>query len=162
MPDDVDTWKKAQDANSAVHEAMADEKAEEFGVTYEEMEIGGIPVVKVTPPELSSKGKLAVYTHGGGHVLFSAKGLIEGAMVVAAKTKLQVIAVDYTLAPHSKWQNTTDEVISVFKVLAEEGYPAENIILYGGSAGGGLAAATTLKMPDLGMQMRGALVLWSP
>ena len=35
-------------------------------------------------------------------------------------------------------------------------------MLYGDSAGGGLAAGVTLKMRDLGMEMPAALVLWSP
>jgi len=70
--------------------------------------------------------------------------------------------VDYTLAPHSRWQETTDEVISVFKALARQGFTADDIVLYGDSAGGGLAAGVTLKMRDLGMEMPAALVLWSP
>ena len=161
-PDDVEGWKVLQDVNDEAKEAKADEKAAAFGVTYEETEIAGIPVVKVTPSELSSEDKIAVYTHGGAYVLNSAKAVIESAMFVAAETGLQVIAVDYTLAPHSRWQDTTDEVITVFKALAEQGFTANDILLYGDSAGGGLAAGVTLKMRDLGMEMPAALVLWSP
>ena len=161
-PDDLEGWKAVQAANDQAKEAKADEKAALFGVTYEEREIAGIPVVEVTPSKLASTDKIAVYTHGGAYVLNSARAVIEAAMFFSAETSLRVIAVDYTLAPHSRWQETTDEVISVFKALAEQGFTAENIVLYGDSAGGGLAAAVTLKMRDLGMQMPAALVLWSP
>ena len=161
-PDDLEAWKAVQAAIDEVKEAKADEKAAAFSVTYEESEIAGIPVVEVTPSKLASTDKLAVYTHGGAYVLNSAKAVIEAAMFFAAETGLRVIAVDYTLAPHSKWQETTDEVISVFKALAEQGFTGDDIVLYGDSAGGGLAAGVTLKMRDLGMEMPAALVLWSP
>ena len=161
-PDDLEAWKAVQAAIDEVKEAKADEKAAAFGVTYEESEIAGIPVVEVTPSELASTDKIVVYTHGGAYVLNSAKAVIEAPMFIAAETGLRVIAVDYTLAPHSKWQQTTDEVISVFKALAEQGFTAGDIVLSGDSAGGGLAAGVTLKMRDLGMEMPAALALWSP
>ena len=161
-PDDIAGWKSVQAANNKGKEAKADEKAVAFGVTYKEYEIAGIPVVEVTPSELVSADRIAIYTHGGAYVLNSAKAVIESAMFFAAETGLRVIAVDYTLAPHSRWQETTDEVISVFKALAKQGFTADDIVLYGDSAGGGLAASVTLKMRDLGMAMPAALVLWSP
>lgn len=161
-PDDVDGWTALQAANDGAKEAGIDEKAKTFGVAYREVELGGIPVVEVSPATLVSADKIAVYTHGGAYVLNSAKAVIESAMLFSAETGLKVYAVDYTLAPHSKWQPTTDEVIKVFKALAEQGFAADDIVLFGDSAGGGLAAGVTLKMRDLGMKMPAALVLWSP
>jgi acetyl esterase/lipase len=158
-PDDLEGWKAVQTANDKVKEAATDEKAAAFGVTYKESEIAGIPVVEVTPSELASTDKIAVYTHGGAYVLNSAKAVIEAAMFFAAETGLRVIAVDYTLAPHSRRQETTDEVIGVFKALAEQGFTANDIVLCGDSAGGGLAAGVTRKMRDLGMEMPAALAL---
>ena len=55
-----------------------------------------------------------------------------------------------------------DEVINVFKALAEQGFSGNDVVLFGDSAGSGLAAGVTLKMRDLGMEMPAALVLWSP
>jgi hypothetical protein len=85
-PDDLEGWKAVQAANDKPKEAAADEKAAAFGVTYEESEIAGIPVVKVTPSELARTDKIAVYTHGGAYVLNSAKAVIESAMFFAAET----------------------------------------------------------------------------
>jgi len=161
-PDDAEGWKAVQRANDQVKESTADKKADSFGVTYKEISIAGIPVVEVIPANLKSKERIAVYTHGGAYVLNSAKAVIESAMFFAAETGLRVMAVDYTLAPHSKWQDTTDDVIGIFKALAEQGFEPGDIVLYGDSAGGGLAAGVTLKMRDLGMDMPAALVLWSP
>jgi len=161
-PGDIEGWKALQAANDEAKETRTAEKAAAFGVTYKEGEIGGIPVIEVTPSKLASTDKIAVYTHGGAYVLNSAKAVIESAMLFGSETGLRVIAVDYTLAPHSKWQETTDQVVRVFKALAEQGFTADDIVLYGDSAGGGLAAGATLKMRDLGMEMPAALVLWSP
>jgi acetyl esterase/lipase len=161
-PDDIEGWRALQRANDEAKESRADEKAAAFGVTYRELEIAGVPVVEVLPSELASSDKLAVYTHGGAYVLNSAKAVVDSAMFFAAETGLRVIAVDYTLAPHSRWRDTTDEVVRVFKALAEQGFEPGDIVLFGDSAGGGLAAGVTLKMRDLGMGVPSALVLWSP
>ena len=127
--DDIEGWKVFQGAIEKELEPLADDKAAAFGVTYKEYEIAGIPVVEVMPSKLASTDKIAVYLHGGGYVLFSAKALIESAMFFASETGLRVIAVDYTLAPHSKWEQTTDEIVNVFKSLAEQGFTADNIVL---------------------------------
>jgi len=161
-PNDVEGWKALQRANDEAKEPSADKKAAAFGVTFKEISIAGIPVIEVIPAKLASTKKIAVYTHGGAYVLNSAKAVIESAMFFAAETGLRVLAVDYTLAPHSKWQDTIEDVIGVFKALANQGYAPGDIVLYGDSAGGGLAAGVTLKMRDLGMDMPAALVLWSP
>jgi acetyl esterase/lipase len=82
--------------------------------------------------------------------------------LVAARTGLRVISIDYTLAPHARWPQITDQVVAVFKALQREGIPMRKIALYGDSAGGSLAAGAVLKMRDLGLKMPAALVLWSP
>ena len=161
-PDDIDSWKAIQTASDKEKEAKADKFAELFGAHYEETTIAGIPVVKVTPSKIVTKNKIGVYTHGGAYVFNSAKAVIQSPMLFASRTGLEVIAIDYTLAPHSKWQKTTDEVVAVFKELARQGFAPGDIVLFGDSAGGGLAAGATLKMRNLGMDLPGALILWSP
>nr|WP_185977007.1 alpha/beta hydrolase [Shewanella psychropiezotolerans] len=66
-----------------------------------------------------------------------------------------MISVDYTLAPHAKYDTITDQVISVIQGLTKQGYKMSDIAIYGDSAGGGLAAG-------LGMDLPAAVVLWSP
>jgi acetyl esterase/lipase len=82
---------------------------------------------------------------------------------VANSTGLRIISVDYSLAPISKWNQTTNEVLSVIKALTEEqGYSMGDIAMFGDSAGGGLADGSVLKMRDDGIGNPAALVLWSP
>ena len=77
---------------------------------------------------------------------------------------LEVISINYTVAPFSKWNKTTDEVVSVIQALKEEqGYSlGDYVAMFGDSAGGGLVAASVLKMRDKGLGMPAAVVLWSP
>ncbi|WP_170603609.1 alpha/beta hydrolase fold domain-containing protein [Ruegeria arenilitoris] len=65
----------------------------------------------------------------------SAKALLPGPMSIAAITGLQVISFDYTPASHVKWTQITDEVVTVFKALAEEGLSGDDILFFGDSAG---------------------------
>ncbi|MDJ0992310.1 MAG: alpha/beta hydrolase [Dinoroseobacter sp.] len=161
-PDDLDGWRQLQDEVNAVREPEAEQMAEAHGVALRDITIGGVPVLEVTPDERVREDKIAVYTHGGAYTLNSARAAFTGAILFAAETGLKVMSIDYTLAPHSQWQDTTDEVLAVFSDLAEMGFPAEDIVLYGDSAGGSLAAGSVLKMRDQGMDMPAALILWSP
>lgn len=124
--------------------------------------LGGVPVLWVKPPNWTDKNKLVVYTHGGGYVMLSARSTLASSALVAHRSGLQVLAVDYTLAPQSQWRETTGQVVAVFEALLKQGYAMPDIALYGDSAGGGLAAGSVLRMRDLGLGMPAALVLWSP
>ena len=72
-----------------------------------------------------------------------------------------MISIDYTLAPFSKWNHTTDQVLNVILDLKDrQRYPLHNIALFGESAGGGLALGSVLKMRDRGSGMPAAIVAW--
>jgi len=81
---------------------------------------------------------------------------------VATDTGLRVLSIDYTLAPHEKYDTITDQVINVFQALVKQGYRMSDIAIYGDSAGGSLAAGTVLKMRAMGLELPAAVVLWSP
>jgi acetyl esterase/lipase len=117
-------------------------------------------VVEICPPGWTDDGKTLVYIHGGGYVT-GGPGFSLGGWV-ATETGLRIISVGYTLAPESKWDRTTDQVIAVFQALQREGYALRNTAVFGDSAGGGLAAGSVLKMRDKGLGMPSAVVLWSP
>lgn len=161
-PDDVAGWKRWQDAVEAERGPAADALVESYGVTVTRKEIGGVPVLDITPRGWQDNGKVLVYTHGGAYTLLSARTTLGSSALAAARTGLRVIAVDYTLAPHSKWRETTDEVVAVIAELRRQGYAMSDIAIYGDSAGGSLAAGVVLKMRDQGMGMPAAVVLWSP
>jgi acetyl esterase/lipase len=126
------------------------------------MDFGGVPVLEITPNGWKDNGKVLVYVHGGAYTMFSARTSLNSSGPVATHTGLRVIAVDYTNPPRAKWQEVTDQVITVFRELMKQGYAMKDIGLYGDSAGGGLAAGSVLKLRDAGLGTPAAVVLWSP
>lgn len=162
-PDNLEGWKKLnQEMNSMVlfeSEQILD--TYKSNVTY--TKLGDVNVVDVKPQDWKDNGKILIYLHGGGYTLFSANSTLDAVMPIANITGLRVISVDYTLAPFSKWNQTTTEVVSVIQALIKEkGYSLEDIAIYGDSAGGGLVAGSVLKMRDEGIGIPAAIVLWSP
>lgn len=160
-PHDLNSWSKVQEENEKIDKGSMDRLVENLSLTLKEDVLNGIPVVWITPRGWSDDGTLIVYTHGGAYTSFSARSAYQGA-VMAAETGRQVLSIDYTLAPQSKWQQTTDQVAAVYGGLTSRGFKMGKIAAFGDSAGGGLAMGTLLKMRDLGMELPAALVLWSP
>lgn len=161
-PDDVKAWIAAQQAREVFSLERQKAVVDSLQPTVTEMELGGVPVLDIKPRNWKNNGKVMVYTHGGAYTVLSAKSTLGSAALMAEATGLRVISVDYTLAPHAKWQQVTGQVVSVFKALSKQGYAMKDIAIYGDSAGGGLAAGSVLKMRDQGMSMPAAVVLWSP
>ncbi|WP_372572323.1 alpha/beta hydrolase [Ruegeria jejuensis] len=160
--DQVEIWEAVQAQVTAAFFPNYDAAIARFGVAVEEQQINGVPVVSVTPPNWTDNGKVVVYTHGGGYTFMTAKTTLNASASVAAESGLRVVSVDYTLAPQSKWEATTAEVVAVVQGLLDEGYAMDDIAIYGDSAGGALAAGSVLRMRDEGMGMPAAVVLWSP
>ena len=158
--DDTAGWLALQEAVRARQQPVAEGLARAFDLTIRERVLGGIPIVEISPANPASDDKIGVYAHGGAYIQGAAKN--PQAVLFSAATGLRVISIEYTLAPHSKWQDTTAQVLAVFSALAEEGYSPSHTVLGGDSAGGGLAAGSVLRMRDEGMEMPAALVLWSP
>ena len=77
---------------------------------------------------------MLVYTHGGAYALFSASSTLSGSVPAANDTGLRVVSVDYTVAPHAKWDKTTDQAIAVIQALVREGHSLKEIAIYGDSA----------------------------
>ena len=162
-PDDLEGWKKLnqQLESMAIFGPQHIIDRYHSNITY--TKLGGVNVIDVKPQDWKDNGKILVYLHGGGYTLLSANSTLGAVMPVANSTGLGVISVDYTLAPFSKWNQTTTEVVSVIQALIKEkGYSLEDIAMYGDSAGGGLVAGSVLKMRDEGIGIPAAIVLWSP
>jgi acetyl esterase/lipase len=160
--DDIKAWTAIQGAMDADGIKRSKPIVKKLGSFVTEREFGGIPVVDIKPRNWKDNGKVMVYTHGGAYTLFSAFSTLGSAALMAETTGLRVISIDYTLAPHARWQQITDQVVSVFKALREQGYAMKDMAIYGDSAGASLAAGSVLKMRDKGLGMPAAVVLWSP
>ena len=161
-PDDFEAWGKVHSEIEEAQEANVQRIIQYYSLNVESRDFGGVPVLEVTPKGWKDKGKVLVYIHGGAYTMFSARTSLGSSGPVAARTGLRVIAIDYTNPPRAKWQEVTDQIVTVIKELLKQGYAMKDIAIYGDSAGGGLAAGSTLKLRDAGLGTPAALVLWSP
>ena len=160
-PTDIVGWQKLQAWAEADGRAKSESLLKCYEHTVEQGELGGIPVLDVRPKGWKDNGKAIVYTHGGAHVMYSAASMLGRAVIAAHTTGLRVISVDYTLAPHVKYNPMSDQVVASIHALVKQGQRLADTAIYGDSSGGGLAAAVVLKMRDRGLGMPAAAVLAS-
>lgn len=160
-PADIAGWKKLQAWADADGKARSAPVLERFEHTAIEGELGGVPVLDVRAKGWQDNGKVLVYTHGGAHTMYSAASMLGRAVVAAHSTGLRVLSVDYTLAPHVKYDQMSDQVVAAIQALVQQGQRLADTAIYGDSSGGGLAAAVVLKMRDRGLGMPAAAVLVS-
>jgi monoterpene epsilon-lactone hydrolase len=162
FPDDFAGWKTLQE--SAERDALTQSEAmvKRFSSTVTESRLGGIPILDIRPRKWQRESTVAIYTHGGACTMLSAASTLGRAAMFAHDTGLRVISVDYTLAPAARFDEITEQVISVCEALVFGGYSLKNAVMYGDSSGGGLAAAVILKMRDQGWALPSAAVLVSP
>jgi epsilon-lactone hydrolase len=156
-------WKKLYQEHESMDLFHSQSNIDLYQPNITETKLGGVNVLDIKPKNWYDNGKVLVYTHGGAYTLLSANSSLSSSILAANATSLRVISIDYTVAPFSKWNQTTDQVISVIQALKDQqGYSLDDIAIYGDSAGGGLAAGSVLKMRDGGMGMPAAVILWSP
>ncbi len=123
--------------------------------------IGGVSVAVLVPKNISDKnqGKAAMYIHGGGFALGNPDDAY--AMRLAALLRIPVYGVKYRLAPEHPFPAALDDCLAVYAGLIESHGP-DNVVVFGGSAGGNLALAMLIKANAEGLSMPAALGLSSP
>jgi acetyl esterase/lipase len=92
--------------------------------------------------------------HGGGMILGDNRTGIVGALEMAAEFGAAVVSVEYRLAPEHPHPAPVEDcyagLVWTAKNAAELGIDPDRIVVAGGSAGGGLAAAVALLARDRG------------
>jgi len=133
------------------------------GYCLEIMEVDGITMewiqAKNTKPE-----KVILQLHGGAYIrsLRDNGTTYRRAAVQYAKISgAGVLTVDYRVAPEHPYPAALQDAVLAYTWLLEQGYQAEDIIIAGDSAGGGLTLATTLYLRDHDMPMPAALITMS-
>jgi len=128
------------------------------GVEISEVQVpghDGDPDVRVKmyrPADLAAGSPALVWIHGGGMVLLAADGDDFKCASYAADHQCLVASVDYRLAPETPAPGLVNDCYAAFRYVADNadelGINAEQIVIGGASAGGGLAAGTALFARD--------------
>jgi acetyl esterase/lipase len=123
--------------------------------------VGGVPVAVLTPKTIPGKNedKIAMYVHGGGFALGNPDDAY--AMRLAGLLQMPVYAVCYRLAPEYPFPAALNDCLDAYAELVKS-YSPQNVVLFGGSAGGNLALATLLTADSADLPMPAALGLSSP
>jgi acetyl esterase/lipase len=113
-----------------------------YAVTIEARTIGGVQTEIITPVEPIPRGnrkRLLINLHGGGFIAGARWGGEMESIPIAALGKIEVVSVDYRLAPEHRFPAASEDVAAVYKALLAD-YRAQDIGIFGCSAGGLLTA----------------------
>ncbi|GAA1652080.1 alpha/beta hydrolase [Actinoplanes couchii] len=105
------------------------------------------------------------HTHGGGMIIGDNRTGIGEMLDLAERFNLVVVSVEYRLAPETPHPGPVNDcyagLLWTAKNAADLGFDPDRLLVAGGSAGGGLAAALALMARDLdGPALRGQLLIY--
>lgn len=161
-PDDFTAWKVRSEAELTARIPMNEALLSEFPATLKPDTLGHVRVTMITPNSIAPTDKRIVYVHGGGFVGGASHDALDSTLPLAHEIGLPIISIDYTLAPHARHDQITDEVVSVLAALYKARANPTDICIYGDSAGATIAGAAMLKAAARDVPLPAALVLWSP
>jgi len=107
-----------------------------------------------------------VYLHGGGWVILSPESHATLTKQFAIGAGLIVVSVDYRLAPENPYPAALDDCVAAFRWVRENaaslGGDQARVSIGGDSAGGSLAATTTLRLLAAGGQPPNSVLMICP
>lgn len=149
------------DEMRASYAALAELGTTPSGVTWTEVDAGGVPAIWADA-EGGSTDRVLMYVHGGGYVIGAAHYYKNFTGHLASAIGCRVLNVDYRLAPEHPHPAPVEDAVRAFQWLRSEGFDADHIAISGDSAGGGLTIATMLSLRDQNLGQPAAGVPISP
>jgi len=109
---------------------------------------GPIPCRLYVPHGAREPGPALVYYHGGGFVVGSLDSHDRFCRVLADRSGVRILAVDYRLAPEHRFPAAADDATAVWRWVVEDphriGAAPGRLAVGGDSAGGNLSAVVTI------------------
>ena len=130
-----------------------------YRANVSELTLAGVTVHSVEPAAgiaAAQRQRVLINLHGGAFMWGSGSGALVEAIPIAAVSGMRVVAVDYRLAPEHVYPDAVDDVEAVYRELLKQ-YRAENIGIYGCSAGGVLTAQATARLLQKKLPVPGAI-----
>jgi epsilon-lactone hydrolase len=140
---------------------IGDSTTEPTGVTFDDVDAGGVPAQWATPAG-AEPSRVLVYFHGGGYGYCSMRSHRRLVGHLAKAAGCRALNVDYRLAPEDPHPAALIDALTVYRWLLQHGIDHGHVVVAGDSAGGGLALALLLKARDEGLPLPVAGVLMSP
>ena len=131
------------------------------GVSSERVMMGSVPCewvrVKGAPEH-----KVLLHVHGGSFISGEPCSKLYAMVRIAQKSNVNILSVDYRLAPEHPYPAALEDCAAVYKMLLDRGYDPQNIIIFGESAGATLVLCTALLLKEQGVPQPKALIVLSP
>ena len=118
----------------------------------------GFVVQVATPQTLRRPDWAHLSIHGGSWVFLGGDYVKADAALYAKAFGCTTYSLDYRMPPDHPFPAAVDDAYAAYREMLKRHDPAK-IVISGGSAGGSIAAAVTLKARDNGLPMPGAVVL---
>ena len=122
---------------------------------YRPVEATSTETIGDIPQNTLIKLPTLLYFHGGGWVLGDLDSHDAITADLASQAKVQVIAVDYRLAPEHVYPAALDDCWAVYQAITENpdifGADSERLVIGGDSAGASLAASVALIARDINL-----------
>ncbi len=121
--------------------------------------LGGVPGERLEGP--TPGNMVLLYLHGGGYFGCSAE-THRPITAFYALHGFHVLAPDYRLAPENRFPAAVEDAVAFYRAALSAGYPPQNIVVAGESAGGGLSLSLMLALRAAGVPLPSAVALFSP
>lgn len=142
-------------------EMFGEMTAEPVDVTYENVNVDGVPAMWISPAEVSIDGVI-LYLHGGGYMACSVNSHKRLIGHIASAVGCRALAIDYRRTPEAVHPAQVDDAVSAYRWLLRSGIGTDKIALAGDSAGGHLVLTTLLRLRANSEPLPEAAVLLSP
>lgn len=132
-----------------------------YHVVIRSRTIGGVPTEVVTPADgivSANRERVLINVHGGNFMFGARWGGEVESIPIAALGKFKVVTVNYRMAPEYRFPAGSDDVTKVYAGLLTQ-YKAEDIGIYGCSAGAFIVAEAVAAILKKGMPVPGAVGL---
>ena len=133
------------------------------GISSYPSSLGGVPAVTLEPL-VGAPETTVVYYHGGGYVSGSPPDRylpLAGAVALAAHARVH--AVDYRLAPETRFPGAFEDCLAAYRwTVRHGGADSESVAVLGDSAGGNLAMAVTVAARDENLPLPSCVAVISP
>lgn len=131
------------------------------GTTASAVTLGGRPAEWLVPDGVG-RDRAVLYLHGGGYTMGSLDSHRDLAGRLALAAGVAVVTLDYRLAPEDPHPAALEDAVAAYRELRGSGFAADDLVLAGDSAGGGLVFATALALVGDDEDLPAALVALSP
>lgn len=129
----------------------------------EEIEMENFTMELLKRKEGAREDYVILQLHGGGYI---------GAMRNAYRTfaglyneqsgGMSVLTIDYRVAPENPYPAALEDAVAAYDWLMEQGFAADQIIVVGDSAGGGLALGLCMYLKDRKRELPAGIIAMSP